>query len=303
MSETRSNLDLILSDELKLAWPHPASLDEVAPELTKRELIRAYTPGWTLAQLIALSRRIVVDLALSADLSRLRALIDAYAQRGGVGSPAKNLIFAANGPKPKLVLRDAVSNDVEITENGQYCLVFEKPIPADGLTFQRLIDWWREREELQQMSDRDVGLHLHDRLLASLGNNGAERLLFDTYSRRYRTHGFDIPALIPQVYLHYDPYTRATRGAASSPLMRQRMDFLLLFSDRHRIVIEVDGRQHYADDTGRANTTLYAEMMAEDRRLRLAGYEVYRFGGKELEAPTATSMLTSFFDDLQQKMA
>jgi hypothetical protein len=54
----------------------------------------------------------------------------------GVVTPAKNLIFAANGPKPELVLRDAVNNDIEITRNGEYCLVYDRPIPADGLSFQ-----------------------------------------------------------------------------------------------------------------------------------------------------------------------
>lgn len=63
-------------------------------------------------------------------------------------------------------------------------------------------------------------------------------------------------------------------------LARQRMDFLLLFSDRQRMVSEVDGKQHYAHGD-QASPVLYSEMVAEDR-LRLAGYEVYRFGGYEL---------------------
>jgi hypothetical protein len=59
------------------------------------------------------------------------------------------------------------------------------------------------------------------------------------------------------------------------------MDFLILFSSRHRVVLEVDRKQHYANgDT--ASPALYSEMVSEDRRLRLAGYEVYRFGGAEL---------------------
>jgi hypothetical protein len=59
------------------------------------------------------------------------------------------------------------------------------------------------------------------------------------------------------------------------------MDFLILFSSRHRVVLEVEGKQHYANgDT--ASPALYSEMVSEDRRLRLAGYEVYRFGGAEL---------------------
>jgi hypothetical protein len=40
-------------------------------------------------------------------------------------------------------------------------------------------------------------------------------------------------------------------------------------------------------------------MVAEDRELRLTGYEVYRFGGHELmDVSDATSMLTAFYLDL-----
>ncbi|MFE1840693.1 PDDEXK family nuclease [Streptomyces sviceus] len=88
------------------------------------------------------------------------------------------------------------------------------------------------------------------------------------------------------------------------------MDFLLLAPDRSRIVIEVDGVQHYGrknppDDKGRVSYTavprLYSEMVAEDRRLRLAGYEVYRFGGWELTEPNGAQLLADFFDDLLKR--
>jgi hypothetical protein len=42
-------------------------------------------------------------------------------------------------------------------------------------------------------------------------------------------------------------------------------------------------------------------MVAEDRRLRLAGYEVYRFGGLELGEPGAEDMLSAFFDELSTR--
>ena len=79
------------------------------------------------------------------------------------------------------------------------------------------------------------------------------------------------------------------------------MDFLLLFTDRRRVVIEVDGKQHYADGDV-ASPRLYAEMVSEDRRLRLAGYEVYRFGGWELFGSGATARVEEFFDDLAARM-
>lgn len=80
------------------------------------------------------------------------------------------------------------------------------------------------------------------------------------------------------------------------------MDFLILFSSRHRVVLEVDGKQHYANgDT--ASPALYSEMVAEDRRLRLSGYEVYRFGGAELMKSGADKMVAEFFNQLAERMS
>ena len=59
------------------------------------------------------------------------------------------------------------------------------------------------------------------------------------------------------------------------------MDFLLLLSNSIRIVIEVDGKQHYSDENI-SSPKKYAEMVSLDRDLKLLGYEVYRFGGFEL---------------------
>lgn len=77
------------------------------------------------------------------------------------------------------------------------------------------------------------------------------------------------------------------------------MDFLLLLPAHRRVVIEVDGKHHYADDSGRADPATYASMVAEDRRLRLTGYEVYRFGGHELQhEDLAAQTLNTFFDEV-----
>lgn len=296
---TRKELEEVLPEELDLTWNL-----EVAPSEVdyKRDLIRGYVGDQDLRGLIGLARRIVAEL--DVDTTHLKSLLDAYDRGGGVGTPAKNLIFAANGPKPELVLRDAVNNDIEITRNAQYCLVYDRPIPADGLRYQHLIDWWREHEGVAaDVDDRRVGRDLHQRLRASLGDNKAEQLLFDQYAHRYQDGAFDTPALIPQVYLHYDPQTQKARDRAGEgkELARQRMDFLILFSDRHRVVIEVDGKQHYAYDD-QASPALYADMVKEDRRLRLDGYELYRFGGHEFIQPDASTMLDTFFDRLATKM-
>jgi hypothetical protein len=50
---------------------------------------------------------------------------------------------------------------------------------------------------------------------------------------------------------------------------------------------------------GRANPSAYAEMVAADRQLPLAGYEVYRVGGQELvDRDAAGQMLNGLFEVL-----
>ena len=116
-----------------------------------------------------------------------------------------------------------------------------------------------------------------------------------------------LPALIPQVYLHYDPRNAAQRGD-QRVLPRQRMDFLLLLSHGVRVVVEVDGKHHFANGDI-ASPSRYAEMAMEDRRLRLQGYEVYRFGAAEFAdvqrvddryvvGPDSRRLVVAFFEKL-----
>ena len=230
-----------------------------------------------------------------------------YEQRfkNGPRGTFKNLIFAAVGPKPKIVLRDAVNNDVEIVQNAENCLVYSDPLPAHGLTWRQMVTWWATNH-LPSADEPAAADALYRRLYRSL-DSVPEQTLLRTYCARYaEPDGFDLPALIPQVYLHYDPYTRKS-SEHTGALYRQRMDFLLLAPDRSRIVIEVDGAHHYGtknppDENGRVTYTasprLYSEMVAEDRRLRLAGYEIYRFGGWELTRPDSAQLLADFFTEL-----
>jgi very-short-patch-repair endonuclease len=78
------------------------------------------------------------------------------------------------------------------------------------------------------------------------------------------------------------------------------MDFLILFSKFERIVIEVDGKQHYSE-ADVASPKKYSEMVAEDRKLRLAGYELYRFGGYELQGQNGEKIIEEFFKMLMEK--
>ncbi|MFA1538590.1 hypothetical protein [Actinomadura monticuli] len=226
---------------------------------------------------------------------------------GGVPGVMKNLFFAAVGPKPEIVLEDFINNDVLVVKNEQFCLVYDQPLGSSGLTWGDMIAWWRAKESIpQDVPDIKVGHALYRRLWRSLHNDPKqpkkltpERRVFRAYCELYPINdtGARYPALIPQVYLHYDPKTRKQRGGKDSVLGRERMDFLLLRQHGKRIVLEVDGQHHYAEGAI-ASPRLYSKMVAEDRALRLKGYEVYRFGGHELLQDGATDMLRRFFAEL-----
>ena len=218
----------------------------------------------------------------------------------GVNERVKNLIFASNGLKPRIVLADAISNNIQIAENEQYCLIYDSPIPQTGLLWSDLVSWWSKREG--KTASRELEVSLYKRLRDSLSlQSPPEYFLFETFFKIFhKEYGVRLPALIPQVYLHYDPYT-IRELKHRSILSRQRMDFLLLFSNHERIVIEIDGKQHYADENEKASPKKYAEMVAADRYLRLAGYEVYRFGGSEFQGNNSITLVESFFRDLFKK--
>lgn len=208
----------------------------------------------------------------------------------GVGGRPKNLIFASRGPKPEIGFADAINNDIVILSGEESCLVYDRPIGSNGLLWSELVAWWGD--VMPGANAADLGARLQESLASD-----AERKLFATYFKAYRsTLGEALPALLPQVYLHYDPAVVKTLRHRL-PLPRQRMDFLLLLPGRQRLVIEVDGKHHFSEND-HPSLKVYADMVSADRELRLAGYEVYRFGANELVGDDAEPRIADFFEKL-----
>ena len=212
---------------------------------------------------------------------------------GNIKSP-KYIIFASTGPKPDIVIDDAVNMDIRIVRFAEKCLVYNEPPPSGDLTWQMLVDWWGKTTGI---GDREKRRKLGQRLLASL-QDGPEKFFFETYFKNFHPiYKEKLPALLPQVYLHYDPRNQDER---SKPiLVRQRMDFLMMLRNATRVVMEIDGKQHYADNNGLASPSNYAIMVAEDRRIKLMGYEIFRFGGAEfIDEEYALKHIVDFFERL-----
>lgn len=209
----------------------------------------------------------------------------------------KNLIFAPLGQKPDIVIDNSISNELKLVGNTDNCLLYNFESNADGLLWNTLIKWWESIDEEKKI---DSEMKLYHRLKESLDSD-IEKVFFRTYYSYYR-HPVkkDVPALVPQVFLHYDPRSKYQRNG-QVVYSHQRMDFLMLLPDGVQLVFELDGQQHYSEN-GKAVPRLYAEMVKDDRDLRLKGYEVYRFGGFEfLNEKNSKQMIRTFFDSLFKK--
>ncbi len=213
----------------------------------------------------------------------------------GVDGKIMNLIFSADGPKPEIIFSDSLNNEIKLVKNEEYCLIYDKPIPETGLLWIDLVKWWSKEIETYTLDDEQ---NLYKRLYKSLDSK-PEKLFFKTYFKFRETMQETLPALIPQVYLHYDPYSSKNLNGEKR-VIRQRMDFLILLSNKTRIVIEIDGKQHYSEGD-KSSPKLYSEMVREDRRIKLKGYDVFRFGGYELTGAGAEKIIENFFRNLFDK--
>ena len=182
----------------------------------------------------------------------------------------------------------------------------EPCIPSDGISWETLSTWY----ELLDIDNTEKQMaHLFYDCLDS----EPEKLFYKAYISYLKSHTKQIPALIPQVYMYYDPKTKTQRDLQIFD--HQKMDFMMIISPSQRVVFEIDGSQHYAEDEvvpgtkykHYASPSRYAEMMKAHREMSLAGYDVYRFGGKELwvnddnSEEKIISNIEVFFDRLFEK--
>lgn len=214
------------------------------------------------------------------------------------GRPAQLVLFASTGSsKPDLRISEVLDRTVEIVDTHQV-LRYDRAVSAEhGLTWTALQSWWAETNSLDRGAPA-TKKSLYQRLLAGIPQTSPpQQRLFRAYHRWVADQGLvDFPALLPEVWLHWDP--QSTRQRGDRAFRSHRLDFLLLLAGHRRVVLEVDGAQHYSTANRQASPELYAATMRADRDLRLDGYEVFRFGGHELGDAAAVATTSEFFGRL-----
>lgn len=222
----------------------------------------------------------------------------------GVKGEIHNIVFAAI-EKPVVLMKDVLNQDVQIPVDEDKYLLYDEEVNAGGLTWGELLEWYNSNH---LPSDKSFLEKLWDAVRHC--GSPIEEQFFSLYLEIIEEYGNNIPALLPQVYLYYD--SKVQKERTIKIFDHQCMDFLMLFSGSQRVVIELDGVQHYSDRTVRisgsnyplhiASTTLYASMVSAQREMTLAGYEVYRFGGQEFQnSQQAEVMVKQFLIDLFRK--
>lgn len=90
--------------------------------------------------------------------------------------------------------------------------VYSNKIGQQGLRWGDLIEWWKGLNDIQ-----DDKINIEQELYKILEKtlyNGPEKKFFFLYYKKYKKiFERDLPVLIPQVYLHYDPFTIKQLGS------------------------------------------------------------------------------------------
>lgn len=250
-------------------------------EERQRALVEAITPALSQAGLK------VIEIGSTGgypDFSIVRT--------GTRARPPTLILFASTSRKPDLRLSEVLDQQVEVMSGASDVLRYDQPIPEQGLTWNQLQTWWAQREGI---SVDDAKRSLWNRLRAAIPASSPPQLaLFEEYHRLYGQQN-EFLALLPEVWLHWDPIAKSVRGDRA--MLTQRMDFLMLLPSHRRVVLEVDGAQHYSIGN-RPSPARYSETTRADRDLRLSGYEVYRFSGYELSGTRSSATISEFFSRL-----
>lgn len=203
------------------------------------------------------------------------------------------IVFAASAKKPDINF-DLFTNLLDVEERPEEYLVYKEEIPINkGLTYHELERWWNENYF------GDLWCTLDDRLMADMSNS--QKMFYISYYRTFKNKlEKNLPALLPETYVKYDNKTIKQR--LGSKVTFQRMDFGLILPHNRKILIELDGKQHYSKQDINGNWVVDPEIYALERKLdrdmKFQGYEVIRVGNEELRQEGVDNVVKDLFEKM-----
>ncbi|MDI5969379.1 hypothetical protein POF50_008465 [Streptomyces sp. SL13] len=137
----------------------------------------------------------------------------------GVSRRPKTLIFATTA-KPDMRLVNVLDNDIEILQSGDDLLVYDRLVEMNGIRWSDLLRWWQETRDVHD--EKAAKRALYKRLLRSMPDDDTSPQceFFRAYHEVFAGRECDVPALLPEVWLHWDPVIvkkGGCAGAAESP--------------------------------------------------------------------------------------
>lgn len=203
------------------------------------------------------------------------------------------IVFATE-IKPDIVVKNVLKKEIEVRGSGSG-LVYMANTGKNPILWKDVLKWYEDEfhDSLDGFSAKES---LKSKLLLSLSKaSPPEAIFFNAYCEA-TIDQYNSLALFPQVWMQYDTRSASDRGGVSA-FKHQRMDFMLFLKKGKTLILEIDGRDHYANklipkpkeckyDVYIADPDKYAEMMNEDRKMRFNGYEVLRYGAKMISSMT-----------------
>ena len=162
----------------------------------------------------------------------------------GTGRSPRNLIFASLG-KPDIRFTSALDNDIEIAERADKVLVYDTPVGNDGLLWRDLLSWWQATQASPTRRGGPGSVRADEESLPRDPQDSAPVLAVPPSVQGQLD---EVPALLPEIWMHWDHKTVRERG--ENALQNLRMDFLMLLPGDRRVVLEVDGSQHFTREAG-----------------------------------------------------
>ncbi|MDA1531115.1 hypothetical protein [Bacillus cereus group sp. TH260-2LC] len=207
------------------------------------------------------------------------------------------IIFASKKWDTDFQIIDFLHNEIEIVKHKDDCLVMEGDfVKSKGLSWKDLFDWW---EQKIGGTKEELIVRLYKECQST-----PEKLMFKTYLKYTKTN-LNLPALLPQVTIKYDPFNKKSRQQKGGEILhRQKADFVMFAPHYKMAIIEIDGKEHYSQKNNQgiyvASPELYAHQVKSDREFMLKNYLIFRFGGHEFTDTNITEHLKSFFESLHK---